>query len=61
MGRPVRLPKMAEQVQKGWPTLSQERRNAAFARMISDFIRLRGPLVLPSRDVEALRDHLAAV
>jgi hypothetical protein len=52
---------MAEQMQKGRPTLSQERRNPAFARMISDFIRLRGPLVLPPRDVEALRDYLVAV
>lgn len=29
--------------------------------MISDFIRLRGPLVLPPRDVEALREHLVGL
>jgi hypothetical protein len=29
--------------------------------MISNFVRLRGPLVLPPRDVEALRDHLVAL
>lgn len=43
---------------KGWRTLSGARRNPAFGRMISDFVRLRGPQVLGPRDVEHLRSHL---
>ncbi|MDP3658531.1 MAG: hypothetical protein Q8R27_00665, partial [Phenylobacterium sp.] len=35
-----------------------EHRNPAFGRMISDFVRQRGPAVLPPRAVEQLRAYL---
>jgi hypothetical protein len=35
-----------------------ERRNPAFARMISDYVRIRGPRVLPPREVEQLRMYM---
>ena len=48
-------------MQKGRRTLARERRNPAFSRMISDFVKLRGPMVLSPRDVEKLRIHLIEV
>jgi hypothetical protein len=38
--------------------MSQERRNPAFPRMISDYLRRRAAPVLPPRVVEVLREHL---
>lgn len=38
--------------------MQRELRNPAFARMISDYVRLRGATALPPRAVEKLRAHL---
>lgn len=42
-------------------TLARERRNPARSRMILDFVKLRGPMLLSPRDVEKLRLHLVEV
>lgn len=39
-------PRTVRQFQKGQRTLAQDQRNPAPPRMISDFVRLRGPQVL---------------